>query len=54
MLLMSATPIPRTMLLANLCDISVSTFKQNPFNTKIITLLKSDINIKKVISFIKE
>ena len=54
MLLMSATPIPRTMLLANLGDISVSTVKQKPFNTKINTILKSDRNIKKVISFIKE
>ena len=54
MLLMSATPIPRTMLLANLGDISVSTVKQKPFNTKINTILKSDRNIKKVISFIKK
>ena len=54
MLLMSATPIPRTMLLANLGDISVSTVKQKPFNTKINTILKSDRNIKEVISFIKE
>jgi len=54
MLLMSATPIPRTMLLANLGDISVSTVKQKPFNTKINTILKSDRNINKVISFIKE
>ena len=50
MLLMSATPIPRTMLLANLGDISVSTVKQKPFNTKINTILKSDRNIKEVIS----
>ena len=54
MLLMSATPIPRTMLLTNLGDISVSTVKQKPFNTKINTILKSDRNIKEVISFIKE
>ena len=47
MLLMSATPIPRTMLLANLGDISVSTVKQKPFNTKINTILKTDRNIKK-------
>ena len=54
MLLMSATPIPRTMLLTNLGDISTSTVKQKPFNTKIRTILKSEKNINEVIIFIKE
>lgn len=54
MLLMSATPIPRTMLLTNLGDISTSTVKQKPFKTKIRTILKSEKNINEVIKFIKE
>ncbi len=54
MLLMSATPIPRTMMLTNLGDISISTVKQKPFNTKVTTILKSEKNMKEVINFIKE
>ena len=54
MLLMSATPIPRTMLLTHLGDISTSTVKEKPFNTKIRTILKSEININEVIKFIKD
>ncbi len=53
MLLLSATPIPRTMLLATLGDIKTSTIKKRPYKNKIKTILKSDKNITEVIKFIK-
>ena len=52
-LLLTATPIPRTMMLTILGDISVSTIKKKPFNSKINTILKNEKNIKEVVSFIK-
>ncbi len=53
MLLLSATPIPRTMLLATLGDISVSTITEKPFNNKVNTILKSNKNINQIIKFLK-
>ena len=54
MLLLSATPIPRTMMLATLGDISVSTIKEKPFNNKVETILKTEKNIDQVIVYLKE
>ncbi len=54
MLLLSATPIPRTMMLATLGDISVSTIKEKPFNTHVRTILKTEKNISQVINYIEE
>ena len=54
MLLLSATPIPRTMMLATLGDISVSTIKEKPFNNKVKTILKAEKNIDQIIIYIKE
>ncbi len=53
MLLLTATPIPRTMMLTILGDISVSTIKNKPFKTKTKTILKNEKNIKQVILFLK-
>ena len=52
-LLLTATPIPRTMMLTMLGDISVSTIKKKPFNAKINTILKNEKNLDQVLSFIK-
>ncbi len=54
MLLLSATPIPRTMLLVTLGDISISTIKEKPFTNKVTTILKSDKNLSEVIKYIKK
>ena len=35
-------------------DISVSTIKKKPFNTKINTILKNEKNLNEVVSFIKK
>lgn len=53
MLLLSATPIPRTMLLAALGDIDVSTIKTRPFKNRINTVIKSEKNIDEVIDYLK-
>ncbi len=52
-LLLTATPIPRTMMLTMLGDISVSTIKKKPFNTKINTILKNEKNLSEVVSFVR-
>ena len=44
-LLLTATPIPRTMMLTILGDISVSTIKKKPFDSKINTILKNEKNL---------
>ncbi|PPR27014.1 MAG: ATP-dependent DNA helicase RecG, partial [Alphaproteobacteria bacterium MarineAlpha9_Bin4] len=54
MLLLTATPIPRTMMLTVLGDISVSTIHMKPFNSKTKTILKSEENIDQVISFLNQ
>ena len=54
MLLLTATPIPRTMMLTVLGDISVSTIHKKPFNSKINTILKNEENINQVISFLNK
>ncbi len=54
MLLLTATPIPRTMMLTVLGDISVSTIKKKPYNSKTKTILKSEKNISQVISFLNQ
>ena len=54
MLLLTATPIPRTMMLTVLGDISVSTIRKKPFNSKINTILKNEDNINQVISFLNK
>ena len=46
LLSMSATPIPRTMMLSNFGDMDVSLLKEKPNNRKdIITLLKPESKI---------
>lgn len=53
MLLLSATPIPRTLLLATLGDINVSKLEKKPINSEIKTIIKSEDNIDEIISFLK-
>ncbi len=52
-LLLTATPIPRTMMLTMLGDISASTIKKKPFNAKINTILKNEKNLNEVVSFVR-
>ncbi len=52
MLILSATPIPRTLMLATLGDISVSTLKQKPFNNTVKTILKSENNLNDILVYI--
>ena len=52
MLLLTATPIPRTMMLTVLGDIAVSTIKEKPFSSKTKTILKNENNINQVLSFL--
>ena len=54
MLLLSATPIPRTLMLAALGDIDVSIMKQRPNKSEIKTIIKSENNLLEVISYVKE
>ncbi len=53
MLLLSATPIPRTLMLATLGDIDISTLKEKPNNNKITTIIKSEENINEIIDYLK-
>jgi len=53
-LLMSATPIPRTMMMAVYGDMDVSKITEKPLNRKeVVTLSKPENKINEVISFIK-
>ena len=54
MLLLTATPIPRTMMLTILGDISVSTIHKKPFKAKTKTILKSEENISQVLSYLNK
>jgi ATP-dependent DNA helicase RecG len=54
-LLMSATPIPRTLILSTYGDMDVSTLKEKPFKkTKIITNIIPENKIPDLINFIKK
>ena len=54
-LLMSATPIPRTLILSIYGDMDVSRLTQKPLRRKnVITLSKPEEKIEEVISFIKK
>ena len=53
--LMTATPIPRTLILTNYGDMNISTIKKKPFFDKnITTLIKPSTKIDEVINFINE
>ena len=55
MLLMSATPIPRTLVLAVYGDMNVSRLTEKPVSRKIIlTLSKPEEKIDEILSFIKK
>ena len=55
MLLMSATPIPRTLMLAMYGDMDVSRLTEKPHSRKsVITLSKPEEKIGEIISFIKK
>ena len=54
MLLLTATPIPRTMMLTILGDIAVSTIKEKPFKSNIETILKNEDNLEQVITFLNK
>ena len=54
-LLMSATPIPRTMMLTNYGDMDLSRIDEKPINRKkIITLSKPSIKVNEIYTFIKK
>ena len=53
MLLLSATPIPRTILLTTLGDINVSKIQSKPFKSSVSTILKSVRNIDEVMSYLE-
>ncbi len=53
-LLMSATPIPRTLILTKYGDMDISTIKNKPFKNKTLTILKPENKLDEVISFIKK
>jgi len=54
-LVMSATPIPRTMMMTVYGDMDITLIKQKPKNRKsVITYSKLDSKIEEVISFVKK
>ena len=53
-LIMSATPIPRTLILAFYGDMDISKLIEKPsYRKEIITLSKPEIKIKEVLIFLK-
>ena len=54
-LVMSATPIPRTLIMTFYGDMDVSKLTEKPsYRKEIISLSKPEININEVIKFIKK
>ena len=53
-LLMTATPIPRTLIITNYGDLDLSTIKEKPFNNNITTFLKPNNKIDDVLNFIEK
>ena len=54
-LLMSATPIPRTLMMSIYGDMDVSRLSEKPENRKeVITLSKPDVKIKEILKFVKK
>ncbi|MAJ57042.1 MAG: ATP-dependent DNA helicase RecG [Candidatus Pelagibacter sp.] len=53
-LLMTATPIPRTLIITNYGDLDLSTIKEKPFNNNITTFLKPNSKIDDVCNFIEK
>tara|TARA_B100000886_G_scaffold68558_1_gene43241 strand:- start:24405 stop:26447 length:2043 start_codon:yes stop_codon:yes gene_type:complete len=53
-LLMTATPIPRTLIITNYGDLELSTIKEKPFNNHITTFLKQNNKIDDVLNFIEK
>ena len=53
-LLMTATPIPRTLIITSYGDLDLSTIKEKPFNNQITTFLKPNNKIDDVLNFIEK
>ena len=51
-LLMTATPIPRTLIITNYGDMDLSTISEKPFENNISTFLKPNDKILEVLKFI--